>query len=191
MMVYLQLFWIFCKIGAVTFGGGYAMLPLFQQELERLGWLSAEQFTDIVSVAQMTPGAVSLNTATYVGSLQAGPLGALAATLGLVLPGFLLSILIIHIATQVATNRHLERAIRGIRAAAIGLIGGAVLFFFERSMIIGEIPRFGNPLSGWTEVTPIWVAIAIGVVVFFLNYKKVLSPFLAIPLAFGLGVLVL
>ncbi len=181
------------------------MLPLFQQELSRLGWITPEQFTDIVSVAQMTPGAVSLNTATYVGSLQAGLLGAFAATLGLILPGFCLSIIILKTVKVLKTNMYMERAIRGIRAAAIGLIGSAVLFFMERSMILFSEPSDSLSIATeskllqnlyawinhWAGASPLWIGIIIGVVACILSYKKKLSPFLAIPIAFVLGVLVL
>ncbi len=188
--MYLQLFWIFFKVGALTFGGGYAMLPLFQQELAARNWITPEQFTNIVSLAQMTPGAISLNTATYVGSLQGGMLGSIVATLGLILPGFLLSIIILEGAKRLSHsligNRYLVRAIRGVRAAAVGLIAGAVLFFFEHSMITTPLPRSFS--ANWGNVTPIWWAMALGVVVFFLNRKQRVTPFLIIPLAFLLGI---
>ncbi len=188
MILYLQLFWIFFKIGAVTFGGGYAMIPLFQQELMSRNWITPDQFTDIVSVAQMTPGAISLNTATYVGSIQGGVLGAVSATLGLVLPGFILSILILKILQPLGSSVHMQRAIRGIRAAAIGLIGSAVLFFVEQSMVTTPFPRSLG--SGWSTIAPIWEAILIGVVVFAINYKKRVSPFIIIPVTFLLGVII-
>ena len=91
MMLLLKLFWSFLQIGLFTFGGGYAMLPLIQREIIDVnGWLTMEQFLDIVAVAEMTPGPIAINSATFVGYRVAGVLGSFAATFGVVLPSFII-----------------------------------------------------------------------------------------------------
>jgi len=93
-MIYWLLFWTFFKIGAVSFGGGYAMIPLMQEELEALGWMDAEEFANILAVSEMTPGPLATNTATYVGAKTAGVLGSMAATLGVALPSLVIITLV-------------------------------------------------------------------------------------------------
>ena len=88
---YSKLFFTFLKIGAFTFGGGYAMIPLIKREVvESNKWISEEEMLDVIAVAESTPGPLAINSATFVGSHMAGALGALAATLGVVLPSFLI-----------------------------------------------------------------------------------------------------
>ena len=91
MKKYWELFVSFFKVGLLTFGGGYAMLPMLQREVvEKRGWITEEQILDCYAIGQCTPGVIAVNTATYVGMLQAGPLGAACATLGVIFPSLLI-----------------------------------------------------------------------------------------------------
>ena len=86
-MIYLQLFFSFLQIGAFSFGGGYAAMPLIQEQVvSQHGWLTLDAFTDLVTISQMTPGPIAINAATFVGTQVAGPIGSIVATLGCVLP---------------------------------------------------------------------------------------------------------
>lgn len=85
-MIYLKLFLSFVKIGLFSFGGGYAMIPLIQKEIESHGWLTPSQFIDIIAIAEMTPGPIAINSATFVGYNTAGFLGGAVATFGVALP---------------------------------------------------------------------------------------------------------
>ena len=87
-MIFWELFWTFFQIGAFTFGGGYAMLPLIQSEVASHGWMTDTQLVDFVAVSESTPGPFAVNISTYVGMVTGGPLGAACATLGVVLPSF-------------------------------------------------------------------------------------------------------
>ena len=93
-MIYLTLFWTFFKIGLFTFGGGYAMLPLIQQYVLGFNWLSEEELVNFVAVSESTPGPFAINIATYVGSSQAGVLGALCPTFCVVLPAFVIILIV-------------------------------------------------------------------------------------------------
>ncbi len=133
----LQLFGVFARIGAVTFGGGYAMVSLIERELADRGWLSVNEFADIVAVSQMTPGPLALNVATFVGRQLAGVPGAVSASLGLASPAIIITAIAVYL---VGKGRHFNwarAAVRGIRAAVLGLIATSVLFFFDASVLPG------------------------------------------------------
>ncbi len=189
-MIYLELFWVFCRIGAVTFGGGYAMISLIQQEVVGRGWCLPSEFADMVAVSQMTPGPVALNTATYVGKITAGVPGALIATFGLIFPALCLTTLVIRFLDRVKSSRAAEPWIRGIRSAAIGLIGAAVLFFMENSLVDGELPLGVSnwaDLSSWKDLSILWQGVLIFLIIFVLRKKTSLKPFWAILISLGLG----
>lgn len=122
-----DLFLTFFKIGAFTIGGGYAMLPLIQREiLEEHQWLDTEEFTTILAIAEMTPGPVAINTATFVGYRTVGVFGAVAATLGVVLPSFLIILTIAVYLPRFVGHPVVERVFYGIRPAVVALIGHAI-----------------------------------------------------------------
>lgn len=122
------LFKTFFMIGALSFGGGYAMLPPIQEEVVfKHAWLTAQQFTDILAVAEMTPGPVAINTATYVGYKIAGFTGSLIATLGVVLPSFILISTLAGIVIKNKKNPYFQGAFQGLRPVVVGLIIGAAI----------------------------------------------------------------
>lgn len=121
-MIYLQLFFEFFKIGLFTFGGGYAMIPLIKETVLNYGWLTESQFMDFIGVCESTPGPIAINMATFVGSSQAGIGGAAVATLGVVLPSFIIILLVASILKRFIKNKYVERALTGIKVVVIGLI---------------------------------------------------------------------
>lgn len=139
-MIYLQLFWIFFKIGLFSFGGGYVMIPLMQKEIETHGWIPMNEFGDIVAVSQMTPGPLAVNAATYIGQRTAGFFGSFFATLGVSLPSLILIILIARAFIRFKENPFVERALQGIRPATAGMIAAAMIFFAEMSVFTKEFP---------------------------------------------------
>lgn len=124
MSIYIQLFYEFFKIGLFTFGGGYAMIPLVRDTAINNGWLIAEEFSSLIAVCESTPGPVAINMATYIGSLQGdiGILGSLLATLGVVLPSFLIILLIASILNKFTENKHFKNFIRGVKPVVTALI---------------------------------------------------------------------
>ncbi len=129
-----ELFLTFLKIGAFTFGGGYAMIPLIKREIvEAKEWLTEEEMLDITAVAESTPGPLAVNTATFVGWRAAGTLGALAATVGVVLPSFVIMIVISGILAWVEQAQVVQFAFRGIRAGVLVLIFSALLSLYRQS----------------------------------------------------------
>ena len=118
-----ELFTVFFKMGLFTFGGGLAMLPLIQQTVVTdKGWMSEEEMVDCVAVAQSMPGVIAINAATYVGARRNGFLGALAATIGVIMPSFIIIILAVLFLGAVGENRYINGAFTGIKAASCALI---------------------------------------------------------------------
>ncbi|MGI6088045.1 MAG: chromate transporter [Kiritimatiellia bacterium] len=127
MNIYLQLIWSFFKIGCLTIGGGYAMLPLIQQEIEHHGWLTTAQFMDILAIAEITPGPLSVNAATYIGYRTAGVTGSLLATTALALPS-LVGMIALAASWQRYRHHPLVHAIMGaLRPTVAGLIAAAAI----------------------------------------------------------------
>lgn len=122
-----ELFWTFLKIGAFTFGGGYAMLPLVQEQILAHGWLTREELINFLAVSESTPGPFAVNVSTYVGMETAGLAGAFVATLGVALPSFAVILLVARCFRRFRSSRLVRGTMAGLKPAVIGLIGGAVL----------------------------------------------------------------
>ena len=119
----VDIFWSFLKIGAFTFGGGYAMIPLIQHEvINSHRWLQKEEFVDLLTLAQTAPGPISLNTAVFVGYKLRGYAGALAAILGVTIPSFVIILLVAMFFAGMRDNHWVDAAFRGMRPAVVALI---------------------------------------------------------------------
>jgi len=130
------LFLSFFKVGLFGFGGGYAILALIEREIiQTHGWMSAAEFVDIVALAEMTPGPIAINSATFVGYRVAGLLGALTATLGVISPSLLLIIPATRLFTRFYNNRRLQQALSGIHPAVLALIGLAAAVVGKSTII--------------------------------------------------------
>ena len=126
MLLLLELFYTFFKIGLFTFGGGYAMLPLIQEEVVAHGWLSMEELVDFVAISESTPGPFAINISTYVGAETAGVLGSFAATLGVVLPSFLVILVVAKFYLKFKNSRAVSSVMYGLRSAVVGLMACAL-----------------------------------------------------------------
>ena len=186
-MLFLQLFYTFFKIGLFRFGGGYGMLSVIQGEVvTKHAWLTHTEFTDIVAISQMTPGPIGINSATYVGftavanagySDEVAILGSLLASLGVMLPSFILMLLISRFLMKYRKHPSVETVFSIIRPIVVGLIASAALLLMN-----GD--NFGNPQS-----QPLQFAISVVLFLFaFLGLKRwKLSPILLIVLCGVLG----
>ena len=127
-MIYLQLLWVFLKIGVLGFGGGYAMLSLIQHEVvDHYACMTTTEFADMVSISQMTPGPISINLATYVGYSTAGLGGALLASFALCLPSIIMVYLILRLFMSKKNNAFMTNTLKGLKPAIAGLIFAAGL----------------------------------------------------------------
>lgn len=122
-MEYLELFWIFFKLGLFTFGGGYAMIPQIKETLvDKKGWISDNDMLELLAICESTPGPVAINMATYIGYKRKKFFGALLCTLGVVLPSFGIIILVATILSKIITNKYLKRFIEGVKPVIMALI---------------------------------------------------------------------
>lgn len=153
-IIFIQLFYTFFLIGIFTFGGGYAMLSLIQNQVVIThNWISESTFTDIVAISQMTPGPIGINSATYVGyevlnnagaSFLISALGSFTATIALVLPSFIIVLLIVRFYEKFMGNKLFENVMSGLRPAVVGLIGAAAIILIIQTSWSG-IPIFSEP----------------------------------------------
>ncbi|MEA4822952.1 MAG: chromate transporter [Clostridiaceae bacterium] len=169
MNIYLDLFLTFAKIGAFTFGGGYAMLPMFQRELcERHGWVTNDEILDYYAVAQCTPGVIAVNTATFVGAKKKGALGAACATLGVVFPAVIIISVIALFLQHFAEYAVVQHAFAGIRVSVAVLITGAVIRLWKsnirnlRAVLIFAAALIVTVFTDWSPVYLVIAAAAVG-----------------------------
>lgn len=183
MMLFLELFYTFLKIGLFSFGGGYGMLSVIQGEVvSRHGWLTAAEFTDIVAVSQMTPGPIGINSATYVGYTAVfnsgapewlAVIGSVVTSFAVMLPSIVLMLIVSRFFMKHSKSRNVEAVFKALRPAVVGLIASAALLLMTED-------NFGSP----TE-TPLqfWVSVALFVAAFAaMKFFKV-SPILILILA--------
>lgn len=194
MNIYLDLFLTFFKIGLFSFGGGYTMISVIQQEMLQKNWLDIATYSQIVTVSQMTPGPIAVNLATYVGAKVCNEniftafLGSFIATLGVGLPSFLLVLLVARSLQYFSSSRSVQWVLQGIRPAVIGLMFSAIIFFGKLSFLHPPANIHGlEKLSDLiTFINPLGIAIAIAA--FYLNYYKNLGVISLIILCGIVGV---
>ena len=183
MMAFLELFLTFFMIGACTFGGGYAMMPLMQEQVA-LRWndlIPQETITNFIAVSESTPGPFAVNMATYVGSEVAGILGSACATLGVVLPSFIIILIVARFYDKYRNSSIVKGIMTGLKPAVVGLIGGAIL-----SVAAGVFFPAGLSIAPLT--TPaFYLSAGIFVVMLVLALKKV-HPIMIVVFSAVIGI---
>lgn len=167
----ISLFFSFLRIGAFSFGGGYAMIPLVQEETIKIHqWLNMQQFVEIVAIAEMTPGPVAINTATYVGYKVAGFWGSLTATIAVVLPSLMIVPLLAKLIQRFAASSTTKAVLLGIKPAVVGLLM-ITIFLLGR------------------EILTDYFSLAVGIVALWLLLKERIHPILILAIAGCLGLI--
>ena len=144
-MIYFQLFYTFFLIGLFTFGGGYAMIPMIQEQIVGNGWISEKSLTDFIAISEATPGPFALNISTFVGNSVGGVFGAVCATIGVILPSLIVIIIIAMIMKKFITNRFVRGALTGVKPIVLALILSTALLllikvvFFNGNAIKGDL----------------------------------------------------
>ncbi|WP_373899091.1 chromate transporter [Haloimpatiens sp. FM7315] len=171
MKLLLQIFLSFLKIGAFSFGGGYAMLPLIQKEIvEKHQWINFATFRDIIGISQMTPGPIAINSATFVGFKVSGIKGSIAGTLGVVCFSFVLVSIATHYLLKFKESKIIKAAFLGMRPALIGLIISAFLQL---------------ALESYKDI----LSVIIGIIIAFISFKTKIHPILVIVISGILGII--
>lgn len=189
MMIFLELFLTFFKIGAFTFGGGYAMLPLIQAEVIAKEWISQSALINFIAVAESTPGPFAINIATYIGSELGGKFGfwghifgSFCSTLGVVLPSFIVILIVAHFYEKFKTNKTIQGIMSGLKPAVIGLIAAATV-----SIAVTVFGQFITPSVDFTNPM-LWISLATTVVMAVLAFRKV-HPIVIICISAAVGIL--
>lgn len=145
MNILLELFWSFVQVGAFSIGGGYAAMPLIQaQAVEGHGWLTMQEFTDLITIAEMTPGPIAVNSATFVGIRIAGLPGAVAATFGCILPSLILVSLLAFVYYRCKSLPLLQSVLGALRPAVVALIAAAGLNILRQVVFGGQAMALAN-----------------------------------------------
>ena len=184
-MIYLDLFLGFLKVGCFAFGGAYGAIPLIRDVVMSYGWLSDDMLTYMIAVSESTPGPIMVNLATYVGSSQAGLLGAAIATLAVVLPSFLIILLVTALLKTALKNRYVQAVLRGLKPCVIGIVLATGIY-----MIFGNC--FGSVSALRFNLRAVIVTAVLAASIF--GYKRVakkkLSPILLIVIAAVTGAII-
>lgn len=174
-MIYLQLFWSFLQVGLFSFGGGYAAMPLIEEQIvTRHGWLSMQEFTDLITISQMTPGPIAVNSATFVGIKIAGIPGALVATFGCILPSCILVIVLAKLYFKYRNMQMLQGVLGSLRPAVVAMIAAAGVSVLVTAFWGDEVISF---------LGTNWVLVAIFLVCFVLLRATKLNPVFIMVLA--------
>ena len=158
----LDIFWSFLKIGAFTFGGGYAMIPLIQHEvIHRRRWIEERNFLDLLTLAQTAPGPIALNTAVFVGYKRRGYLGALSAIMGVILPSFLVILVVAIFFASIRDNAYVDAAFKGMRPAVVALIVAPIVGLTKGMRWWLVAVALAVALVVWHfGISPVWFLIA-------------------------------
>ena len=187
-MVLIKLFLAFLKIGACTVGGGYAMIAMIQAEAERQGWLTGEELVDFVALSESTPGPLAVNMATFVGMRTGGVLGAIIATLGIVLSSFVIILIIAKCFERYQKSKAVGGIMSGLKPAVAGMIGAAFISVAGTVLFPAGVSVSVFSSAGF------WIFLGIFAVTTVLAFKKVhpikiilLSAVIGIGAGYGLG----
>lgn len=182
-MIYLQLFFSFLQVGLFSFGGGYAAMPLIQEQIvTKHGWLSMVEFTDLISISQMTPGPIAVNSATFVGNKIAGITGALVATAGCIFPSCIIVMSIAYIYLKNQNNQVVQEVLQSLHPAVIAMIASAGVTIL--------ITAFGGTTLKISLQNTDWSMVIIFLLSLVLLRKTRISPILVMILAGGMKLFV-
>ena len=171
-MIFLELFLTCFKVGLFTIGGGAAIIPILQQEVVAKGWISMEEVLTYIAISESTPGPIAINMATFVGSSQGGFLGALCATLGMVLPSFIIILVIAKFFSKFSENRYIKTVLTSIRPFVVGMILSAGLYLVISAVGIASPEAIKNiDLSSVSGLLGIILTALLALVMY--AYKKI------------------
>ena len=183
MKKYIDLFFTMLKIGLFTFGGGYAMLPLIQEAVLDKSWATEAELVNFIAVSESTPGPFAVNMSTYIGTEQAGFFGALFATVGVVLPSFIIILIVAKCYEKFQSSKIVKGCMSGLKPCVVGLIGAAVINIAITVLFPSKV--FLAAFSGIN----LYISLAIFVVMAVLAFKKV-HPILIICMSAVIGIAV-
>ena len=183
-MIFKELFWGFFKVSCFTFGGGFGAIALIRDLVLGKGWLDEEMLTYMIAVGESTPGPIMVNLATYVGCAEAGFLGALVATLAVVLPSFIIILLITALLKNAFKNKYVQAVLRGLKPSVIGIVLAMGVYMLVKNCLMEDTFKM--------NLRSIVITAVLGIVAVLYKYfsKKKMSPIIMIVISSLLGMFV-
>jgi len=183
-MIYLDLFLGFLKVGLFAFGGAYGAIPLIRDMVLSYGWINDETLSYMIAVSESTPGPIMVNLATYVGSTEAGFLGALVATLAVVLPSFIIILLITALLKNAFKNKYVQAVLRGLKPCVIGIVLAMGVYMVVKNCLMEDTFKI--------NLREIIITAVLGITAVLYKYfgKKKMSPITMIVISSLLGIIV-
>ena len=188
-MIFFELFYTFFLIGLFTFGGGYAMIPMIQEQVVGKGWISGETLTDFIAISEVTPGPFALNISTFIGNNVAGIFGAICSTIGVILPSLIIIIIIAMILNKFMKNRFVQGALKGVKQIVLALILSVAITLLIKVLFFG-----GHSLTGEFTFDRKSFALLILLISTLLLFKKInkksLNPIALLGLSALFGIII-
>ena len=188
-MIFFELFYTFFLIGLFTFGGGYAMIPMIEEQVVSKGWVAEETLTDFIAVSEVTPGPFALNISTFVGNTTAGAFGAVCATIGVILPSLIIITIVAYVMNKFITNKFVQGALNGVKPIVLSLIFTTAIFMFIKVIFFG-----GHALTSELAFDMKSFTLLLVIIGYMFIYKKCkkksVSPIKLLGLAALLGLII-
>ncbi len=188
-MIFFELFYTFFLIGLFTFGGGYAMIPMIQEQVVGKGWITSDTLTDFIAISEVTPGPFALNISTFVGLHVGGSFGAVCATIGVILPSLIIIILVAIVMNKFIKNRFVQGALNGVKPIVLALILSTALVLFIKIVFFG-----GHSINGEFTFDRRSFALLITLLLFTTIYKRVnkksVNPIMLLGLSALMGMII-
>lgn len=188
-MIYFDLFVTFLLIGLFTFGGGYAMIPMIQEQVVGKNWMTLTELTDFIAISEATPGPFAINIATFVGSRTAGIFGSIAATLGVVLPSFVIIIIVAILMNKFLKNKYVQGALNGVRPIVLSLILSTSILFLVRVILFNGNAILLNNFAFDRTALGMLLGISMFMVIYKKVYKKSLNTLYILLISAVLGLI--
>ena len=187
-MIFFELFYTFFLIGLFTFGGGYAMIPMIQEQVVGKGWISADALTDFIAISEVTPGPFALNISTFVGNTVAGPFGAICSTIGVILPSLIIIIIVAMIMKKFITNKYVQGGLNGVKPIVLALILSTALLMFVK-IIFFKGQSLQSEFSFDRKSLMLLITLVIYTIIYKFINKKSLNPIKLLGLSALMGLI--
>ena len=189
-MIFFELFYVFFLIGLFTFGGGYAMIPMIQEQVVDRGWISSTALSDFIAISESTPGPFAINIATFVGSETAGVFGSLCATIGVILPSFIIILIVAFIMNKFLQNKYVRGALNGVRPVILALILSTAIVFLVKLALYSGNAIYSQTIKFDLKSLTLLLMVVILMFVYKKERKKSLNPIAILGICAVLGIFI-
>lgn len=189
-MIFFELFYVFFLIGLFTFGGGYAMIPMIQEQVVDRGWISSNALSDFIAISESTPGPFAINIATFVGSETAGVFGSICATFGVILPSFIIILIVAYIMNKFLNNKYVRGALDGVRPVILALILSTAIVFLVKLALYSGNPIYSQTIAFDSKSITLLLMVVILMFVYKKVRKKSLNPIAILGICAVLGIFI-